>query len=108
MFGYPREELIGQPIEILVPSEFRDGHPGHRKRFFADPETRSLGAGRELYGLRKDGTQIPVEIGLNPLRTETGQYVLASVIDITERKQAQLDAERLSAIVQSSSDSVIR
>src|SRR3990167_1709944 len=58
MFGYPREELIGQPIEILVPSEFRDGHPGHRKRFFADPETRSLGAGRELYGLRKDGTQI--------------------------------------------------
>src|SRR6185503_5365233 len=69
LFGYPRAELLGQPIEMLVPERFRAAHPGQRRSFFGDPRTRSMGAGRDLFGLRKDGTEVPVEIGLNPLQT---------------------------------------
>jgi PAS domain S-box-containing protein len=89
LFGYPRTELLGQPIEKLVPARFRGGHPGFRGDFFAHPQTRAMGAGRELYGLRKDGAEIPVEIGLNPIRTDLGVFVLASVVDITARKRAE-------------------
>src|SRR5262249_30759610 len=65
LFGYSRQELLGQPVEILVPGRFRAAHPDKRDRFFAAPQTRWLGAGRELYGLRKDGVEVPIEIGLN-------------------------------------------
>ncbi len=86
LFGYEREELLGQPVEMLVPERFRDRHPGHVAGFFAAPGTRSMGAGRELFGRRKDGSEVPIEIGLNPIETADGLFTLASIIDITERK----------------------
>ena len=89
MFGYPRAELYGQSIEMLVPERLCKNHPGYRQAFFASPETRAMGAGRDLYGLRKNGTEFPVEIGLNPVETEEGKFVLSSVVDITERKKAE-------------------
>jgi PAS domain S-box-containing protein len=94
LFGYSRLELLRQPIEKLVPERFRGGHPGFRADFFAHPQTRTMGAGRDLYGVRKDGVEIPVEIGLNPIETDEGLFVLASVVDITERKRAELELRR--------------
>ncbi len=88
LFGYGREELIGHPIEMLVPARFRGRHPGYRSGFFGEAQARPMGAGRELFGLHKDGTEVPIEIGLNPLRTPDGDFVLSSVVDITERKRA--------------------
>jgi len=88
-FGYSRDELLGQPIEMLVPERFRGHHLGYRNGFMAEPSTRSMGSGRDLYGLRKDGSEFPVEIGLNPIETEQGLMVLGTIVDITERKQAE-------------------
>lgn len=97
LFGYTRAELLGQPIEVLVPERYRKAHPGHRNIFNAHPTTRGMGAGRDLYGLRKDGSEVPIEIGLNPIQTESGAFVLASIIDITERKRAE---ERFRIVVE--------
>jgi len=97
LFGYAREELLGQPIETLVPARFRGTHPGHRATFLADPKTRAMGAGRDLYGLHKDGREIPIEIGLNPIETEEGLMVLSSIIDITERKRAEEEIKKSNA-----------
>jgi PAS domain S-box-containing protein len=88
LFGYNRVELLGQPVEMLVPARYRAHHPGHRALFSQHPSSRAMGSGRDLYGLRKDGTEVPIEIGLNPIRTEEGAFVLASIIDITERRRA--------------------
>jgi len=104
LFGYTREELLGQSIERLVPDRFRRGHPTFRTDFFANPQTRAMGAGRELYGLRKDGVEIPVEIGLNPIETDEGVFVLASVVDITARKRAE---ERFRAVVESAPSGMV-
>jgi len=87
LFGYTREELVGQPVEILVPRPIHGSHAAHRDEFASDPTRRAMGSGRELYGLRKDGTAVPVEIGLNPMETPDQTLVLASVVDISARKR---------------------
>ncbi|WP_455177315.1 sensor histidine kinase [Azospirillum melinis] len=89
VFGYTRRELLGQPVEILVPTRFAGHHPGMRAQFFANPQSRPMGAGRDLYGLRKDGSEFPVEIGLNPIETEEGTMVLSAIVDISDRKQKE-------------------
>jgi two-component system, LuxR family, sensor kinase FixL len=89
LFGYRREELIGRSIELLVPHRFRDRHPEYRDEFFTAPRARPMGGGRDLYGLHKDGREIPVEIGLNPIDTADGMFVLSSIVDITERKRSE-------------------
>ena len=87
LFGYERAELIGRPVDVLVPLRFRGAHPRHRHTFAADPRPRAMGAGRDLYGLRKDGTEFPVEVGLNPIHTRDGMAVLSVIIDISKRKR---------------------
>ncbi len=89
LFGYARQELLGQGVEVLVPERFRGEHPRLRSQFFASPEARRMGAGRDLFGLRKDGSEFPVEIGLNPIETEGGLFVLSAIVDITERKRME-------------------
>lgn len=89
LFDCPRDVLIGQPIEILVPERFRGNHRSFRSGYLSDPQPRPMGVGRELFACRSDGSEFPVEIGLNPIPTERGVMVLASVIDITERRRAQ-------------------
>ncbi|MGE0354040.1 MAG: PAS domain S-box protein [Gemmatimonadales bacterium] len=90
LFGYHRDELLGQPVEQLVPERFRRGHTGFRHAFLRAPEPRPMGAGRDLYGLRKDGTEVPVEIGLTPVTTDEGTFILSAVVDISARKEAEL------------------
>jgi formate hydrogenlyase transcriptional activator len=89
VFGYTRDQLIGCPIEMLLPERFRDHHLDYRESYFADPEARTMGASRNLFGRRKDGGEVPVEIGLTPIQTPQGLFVLASIIDITTRRQAE-------------------
>lgn len=86
LFGYTRRELLRLGIEDLVPERYRGMHAKHRASFFSAPQTRAMGAGRDLFGLRRDGTEVPIEIGLNPLKEGSDYYVLASIIDITERR----------------------
>jgi PAS domain S-box-containing protein len=90
MFGYSRRELIGQGVDILVPIRFRDGHPAFRTAFAANPGVRVMGTGRELFGRRKDSSEFPVEVGLNPIETRDGWAVLSVIVDISERKRAEL------------------
>jgi PAS domain S-box-containing protein len=89
LFGYSREELLGHTVDFLTPRSVRPIHEELRESYFADPTVRRIGAGRDLWGVRKDGTVVPVEIGLNPVRTEEGILVLASISDISERKRAE-------------------
>jgi PAS domain S-box-containing protein len=89
MFGYARDELVGQPIESLVPLGLRAAHLRDRSEFMARPQRRRMGVGRDLFGVRKDGSQFPVEVGLNPIATREGLLVLSSVVDISESKAAQ-------------------
>ena len=104
LFGYDPGELVGKPIENLVPERYRNIHPEHRTNFLNNPSTRSMGAGRDLYGRRKDGTEVPIEIGLNPIKTDEGAFVLANIIDITERKRAE---ERFRVVVEASPSAIL-
>ncbi len=89
MFGYNRQDLLGQPVEVLVPERSRTAHDKHREGYYADPRMRPMGAGLDLHGRRKDGTEFPVDIMLSPLETESGLLVLSVIRDITERKRAE-------------------
>ena len=89
LFGYTRPELLGKQVEMLIPTRFRHHHPTLRSHFMETPSTRAMGAGRDLYAITKDGREIPIEIGLNPIHTDDGMLVLSSIIDIRERKAAE-------------------
>jgi PAS domain S-box-containing protein len=87
LFGYDRDELIGHPVEILVPLRYHDRHPEHRAEFFDAPRSRPMGADLELWGRRKDGVEFPIEISLSPLETEDGLLATAAIRDVTERRR---------------------
>ena len=106
-FGYASDELVGRPVEILIPKPFRSGHPALREQFTRAPKTRQMGAGVVLAAVRKDGSEFPVEIGLNPIETSAGPAVVASVLDTSERKAAHAAAAHLAAIVEGSEDAII-
>ena len=89
LFGYSRAELLGRNVEVLIPARYAIDHPQHRQAFSTAPRARSMGAGLELYGLRRDGTEFPVEISLSPLETDEGVLVSSAIRDITERKRIE-------------------
>src|SRR6266704_3527188 len=95
LFGYRRTELVGQPVEILVPDAVRAVHPRLRAEYMADPTPRPMGAGRELSGRRRDGSMFPAEISLSTIDTDEGILVTAAVRDVTERLEAHAERERL-------------
>src|SRR6266487_1846572 len=107
LFGYGRDELVGQPVELLVPDAIRDAHPGHRAGYVGDPRPRPMGAGMELAGRRRDGTTFPAEISLSAIDTDRGILVSAAVRDVTARRLATETAAQLASIIQSSHDAVI-
>jgi len=104
VFGYTRGDLFGQHVELLVPSRFRDVHPFHRKQYKKNPLPRPMGADLELYALRKDGTEFPVEISLSPMETEEDNLIIAAIRDITERKRAEA---RFRGLLESAPDAVV-
>ena len=107
LFGYRREELAGQPVEILVPDAIRAGHPARRAGYVADPRPRQMGEGIELAGRRRDGSTFPAEISLSAVDADESILVMAAVRDVTERREASATAARLASIIQSSHDAVI-
>lgn len=104
LFGYPRQELLGHPLEILIPERFRHKHPEYRQAYIGESKSRPMGHGKDLYGLHKNGREFPVEVGLNPIETQYGTYVLAAVVDITDRKFAE---EMLRLAVEASPNGMI-
>jgi len=104
LFGYSIGELKGKPVEMLLPQRFREAHVGHRSNYFTQPRTRTMGMGLELYGLRKDGTEFPVEISLSPLKTEEGTLVMSAIRNISERKKAE---QKFKGLLESAPDAII-
>ena len=89
LFGHPRSELIGHPVEILVPQRYREQHRVHRSRYFSSPGVRSMGSGLELNGLRADGSEFPIEVSLSPLESDQDLLISSAIRDVTERKDAE-------------------
>jgi PAS domain S-box-containing protein len=106
MFGWPRAELIGQPIELLVPERLHGTHVGTRSRYLASPSTRPMGSGRELLARRRDGTELPVEISLSPLVTDSGLLVSSIIRDVSERRKLESEARRTSDHLRSAVESI--
>ena len=104
IFGYSRSELLGQSIDCLLPERFRHHHPQHRNVFFSDLRPRAMGVGRDLYGRRKDGSEFPVEVGLNPIETEDGIKVLSAITDISARKRME---ERFRQVVEAAPNAMV-
>ncbi len=100
LFGYPRDEITGQPIEQLLPQRFRERHPEYIRSFFSNPSARNVGLGQELYGCSKTGREFPVEISLSPIETEDGVLVASALRDITERRQAEEELKALNTNVE--------
>jgi PAS domain S-box-containing protein len=107
LFGYRRDELVGQRVELLVPERFRAGHAGFRAAYVGDPHVRPMGAGLDLRGRRRDGTEFPVEISLSPLHTDQGSLFSVAIRDVSERDAAERTAQQLAAIVESSDSAII-
>ena len=110
LFGYTRAELLGQHLELLIPKRFRPTHGGHVSRFFARPAMRSMGSGLELFCLRKDGREIPVEVSLSPVAAQNGTFVCAAIRDISDRKRIEttlkVNADRLTSAIESIEDAL--
>jgi PAS domain S-box-containing protein len=104
LFGYSRDELYGQTVDLLVPDRFRAAHPAHRASYFSEPHARSMGAGLDLYGRRKDGTEFPVEISLSPLETESGRFVSSAIRDVTARKRLE---SKFRGLLESAPDAMV-
>ncbi|MFE7170372.1 PAS domain S-box protein [Streptomyces sp. NPDC057616] len=107
LFGYGRDELLGHPVELLVPERFQAHHTRHRDGYAVNQQVRPMGAGLELHGLRKDGSEFPVEISLSPLETADGLLVSAAVRDVSERKAAETRINELAGLVESSQDAIL-
>jgi PAS domain S-box-containing protein len=107
LFGYLREEILGQPVEVLIPQRFHQRHQAHRTSFFSEQRVRPKEAQLDLFGLRKDGSEFPVEISLSPIETENGVLVTSAIRDITERKLIDETRFRLATIVESSEDAIL-
>jgi len=101
LFGYDRDELLNKKVEVLIPGRFHSAHPGLRSQYFASPEARRMGAGRDLFGVRKDGSEFPVEIGLNPVRMDEGLFVLSAIVDISDRAQTKALRQAVEALERS-------
>ena len=107
LFGYQPDELLGRPVEMLVPERFRTRHPNYRQGFLATPSRRSMGAGHDIFGMHKDGHEIPIEIALTPYESSEGQFTLALIVDITERSQAEEKIAYQAYLLENVNDAVI-
>jgi len=105
-FGYRREELLGKSVEMLIPERLRDRHPGYVRRFGGEHRARAMGVGRNLFGLRKDGSEFPIEVGLSPVETDQEVLILSAIVDISERVRSDRELQRMRTYLKNIIDSM--